>query len=163
MLRDGSFGITHGEEECDQDKTMDLVKRIDVTKENPKTRTIARGRETILLVDDEKMLLDVNTELLESIGYQVFPAGNGREAIAVYTEKRNEIDLVILDMIMPEISGEETFYHLREINPGIKVLLSSGYSVNGQAQKILDRGCKGFLQKPFRLELLSLKVREAIN
>jgi two-component system cell cycle sensor histidine kinase/response regulator CckA len=163
MSRDGSFGIVHGEKEGDQDKTMGLVIGIGMTKEKTKTRTIAGGTETILLVDDEKMLLDVNTELLESIGYQVFPAGNGREAIAVYTEKRNDIDLVILDMIMPEISGEETFDRLREINPGIKVLLSSGYSVNGKAQKILDRGCKGFLQKPFRLELLSLKVREAIN
>lgn len=135
---------------------------IDVAKEKTKTRTIARGAETILLVDDEKMLLEVNKELLESIGYQVLPAGSGQEAIAVYTERKNDIDLVILDMIMPGISGGETFDRLREINSEIKVLLSSGYSINGKAQKILDRGCKGFLQKPFRLELLSLKVRKAI-
>ena len=135
----------------------------EMVKEKTKTRTIARGSETILLVDDENMLLEVNKELLESIGYQVLPAGNGREAIAVYTERRNDIDLVILDMIMPGISGGETFDRLREINSEIKVLLYSGDSVNGKAQKILDRGCKGFLQKPFHLELLSLKVREAID
>ena len=78
-------------------------------------------------------------------------------------EKQKEIDLVILDMIMPGISGGETFDRLREINPGIKVLLSSGYSINGEAQTIMDRGCNGFLQKPFRLANLSRKVREMID
>ena len=78
-------------------------------------------------------------------------------------EKQKEIDLVILDMIMPGISGGETFDRLREINPGIKVLLSSGYSIEGQAKTIMDRGCNGFLQKPFQLEKLSRKVREMIG
>jgi CheY-like chemotaxis protein len=97
------------------------------------------------------------------MGYRVYAAGSGQEAIAVYMEKRSEIDLVILDMIMPGISGGETFDRLREINPGIKVLLSSGYSIEGQAQEIMDRGCNGFLQKPFRLANLSRKVREMID
>ena len=133
-----------------------------MAKEKTAPGTIARGTETILLVDDEKMILEVSKELLESMGYRVYATGSGQEAIAVYMEKRNEIDLVILDMIMPGISGGETFDRLREINPGIKVLLSSGYSIEGQAQEILDRGCNGFLQKPFRLEMLSRKVREVI-
>ena len=106
----------------------------EVVKEKTATGTIARGTETILLVDDEKMVLEVSREMLESMGYRVYAAGSGQEAIAVYMEKRNEIDLVILDMIMPGISGGETFDRLREINPAIKVLLSSGYSINGQAQ-----------------------------
>ena len=75
------------------------------------------------------MVLEVSRELLESLGYRVYAAGSGQEAIAVYMEKRNEIDLVILDMIMPGISGGETFDRLREINPEIRVLLSSGYSI----------------------------------
>jgi CheY-like chemotaxis protein len=78
-------------------------------------------------------------------------------------EKRNEIDLVILDMIMPGISGGETFDRLREIDPDANVLLSSGYSINGEAQTIMDRGCNGFLQKPFRLANLSRKVREMLD
>jgi CheY-like chemotaxis protein len=127
------------------------------------TGTIARGTETILLVDDEKMVLEVNKELLESMGYRVYSAGSGQEAIAVYMEKKSEIDLVILDMIMPGISGGGTFDRLREINPEIKVLLSSGYSLNGEAQTIMDRGCNGFLQKPFQLEKLSQEVRARLD
>ena len=73
---------------------------------------------------------------------------------------KDKIDLIILDLIMPGISGSDTFDRLREINPNAKVLLSSGYSLTGKAQAIMDRGCNGFLQKPFKLEELSSKVRE---
>jgi two-component system, cell cycle sensor histidine kinase and response regulator CckA len=134
-----------------------------IAEEKAFSGKIFMGTETILLVDDEKMVLDVSMEMLESLGYRVFSAGSGQEAIAVYMEKKGRIDLVILDMIMPGISGGETFDRLREICPGIVVLLSSGYSVNGQAQEILDRGCRGFLQKPFTLEILSKKIREVLN
>jgi CheY-like chemotaxis protein len=84
-------------------------------------------------------------------------------AVAVYLEKRGEIALVILDMIMPEISGGETFDRLKKINPDVRVLLSSGYSIDGQAREILERGCRGFLQKPFRLKELSRKIREVLD
>jgi two-component system cell cycle sensor histidine kinase/response regulator CckA len=134
-----------------------------VVEEKAVSGKIFRGTETILLVDDEQMVLDVSREMLESLGYRVYSAGSGQEAIAVYMEKEGRIDLVILDMIMPGISGGETFDRLREIRPGIVVLLSSGYSVNGQAQEILNRGCRGFLQKPFTLEILSKKIREVLN
>jgi PAS domain S-box-containing protein len=135
----------------------------EVVKEKAATGEIARGTETILVVDDEKMVLEVDRELLESMGYRVYAAGSGQEAISIYMEKKNEIDLVVLDMIMPGISGSETFDRLREINPGIKVLLSSGYSLTGKAQTIMDRGCNGFLQKPFHLEKFSSKVREILD
>jgi two-component system cell cycle sensor histidine kinase/response regulator CckA len=134
----------------------------EVMKEKTATGTIARGTETILLVDDEKMVLDVSRELLEFLGYRVYPTGSGQEAIAVYMEKRNKIELVVLDMIMPGISGGETFDRLRGIDPGVKVLLASGYSINGEAKTIMDRGCNGFIQKPFQLEKLSGKIREML-
>jgi len=124
---------------------------------------IIKGSETILLIDDEEIVLDVSKDLLERLGYEVFPTCSGQEGIAVYMEKRSEIDLVILDMTMPGISGGETFDKLREINSELKILLSSGYSLNGDAQSILDRGCDGFLQKPFCLVDLSQKVREILN
>jgi two-component system, cell cycle sensor histidine kinase and response regulator CckA len=124
---------------------------------------ILGGTETILLVDDEKMVLDVSREMLESLGYRVFATGSGQEAVAVFMEKKGQIDLVILDMVMPGISGGETFDRLREIDPGIAVLFCSGYSVNNRVQEILDRGCRGFLQKPFSLALLSKRVREALS
>jgi CheY-like chemotaxis protein len=134
-----------------------------IVEEQAAPTQIRTGTETILLVDDEQMVLEVTRELLESLGYRVHAAGGGQEAIAVYMEKRKEIDLVILDMIMPGISGGETFDRLKEINPNIRVLLSSGYSINGRAQEILERGCNGFLQKPFQLEKLSRKVREVLG
>jgi PAS domain S-box-containing protein len=135
----------------------------EVVKENVVPDKIVEGTETILLTDDEKMVREVSAKMLEFMGYRVYAAGSGQEAIAIYMEKRDEIDLVILDMIMPGMSGGETFNRLREINSEINVLLSSGYSINGQAQEILDHGCKGFLQKPFHLEKLSRKLREMLD
>ncbi len=135
----------------------------EVVEEKAVSVKLLTGTETILLVDDEKMVLEVSKEMLESLGYRVYAAGSGQEAIALYLEKKDEIDLVILDMIMAGISGGETFDRLRRINPGIRVLLSSGYSIKGQAKEIMDRGCLGFLQKPFNLERLSQKVRETFD
>jgi two-component system cell cycle sensor histidine kinase/response regulator CckA len=135
----------------------------EVIKENKETGEIVRGTETILLVDDEKIVLEVNKELLVSMGYNVFAVGSGQEAVAIFMENKDKIDLVILDMILPGISGADTFDRLREISSGIKVLLSSGYSLNGKAQAIMERGCNGFLQKPFQIEQLSSKVREMLK
>jgi CheY-like chemotaxis protein len=140
-----------------------LVAEKDMTTRKTESETITMGSETILVVDDEKMLLEVSRDMLELLGYRVYTAGNGQEAIAVYRERQNEIDMVLLDMIMPGISGGETFDRLLGINSEIRVLLFSGYSINGQAQEILDRGCSGFIQKPFQIENLSQKVREMLD
>jgi len=113
---------------------------------------------TILLIDDEKMILDLGCELLEELGYTVLSALSGKDALEIFKKNSKKIDLVIMDMIMPGMGGGETFDHLRDINPDIKVLLSSGYSVDGQATKILRRGCNGFIQKPFNLNQLSEKI-----
>ncbi len=139
------------------------VSEKEVVKEKGASEKVFKGTGTILLVDDEKIVLEVSKAMLESLGYRTYLAGSGQEAIAVYMEKRGEIDMVILDMTMPGISGGETFDQLREINPEIKVLLSSGYSIDGKAQEILNRGCNGFLQKPFRLEKLSGQLREMLE
>jgi len=123
---------------------------------------IHKGEETVLLVDDEEMILDIGTEFLKIMGYHVLTASNGAQALQIYEGKRDEIDLVILDMVMPDMTGGRCFDKLREVNPKVKVLLSSGYSVDGEASRILDRGCNGFIQKPFKIELLSKKIREII-
>ena len=122
-----------------------------------------RGTGTILLIDDEKMILDVGCELLEELGYTVLSALSGREALEIFQENSTKIDLVIMDMIMPGMSGGETFDRLRNINQDIKVLLSSGYSLNGQATQILRRGCDGFIQKPFNLNQLAEKIGSIIG
>jgi two-component system cell cycle sensor histidine kinase/response regulator CckA len=125
--------------------------------------TVAMGSGTILLIDDEEMIIKVGNELLQELGYDVLPARSGQQAIELYEKNADKIDLVIMDMIMPGMGGGETFDRLKKINPEIKVLLSSGYSINGQASKILERGCDGFIQKPFNLIQLSDKISQIIS
>jgi two-component system cell cycle sensor histidine kinase/response regulator CckA len=123
---------------------------------------ITQGNETILLVDDERMILEVGSQLLEAMGYRVVTAKDGKEAIDVYRARKEDIDLLILDMIMPEMNGGDVYDKIKKINPNIKVLLSSGYSVEGQAGKILARGCDGFIQKPFHMGQLSQSIRQVL-
>jgi PAS domain S-box-containing protein len=126
-------------------------------------KTALAGIGTILLVDDDVTVLEVGGMMLQRLGYDVVEAGSGKEAVALYEEKRETIDLVILDMIMPELGGGATFDQIKQINPGVKVLLSSGYSREGQANEIMARGCRGFIQKPFTLEELSQKTGEIVG
>ncbi|MHC4458107.1 MAG: ATP-binding protein [Planctomycetota bacterium] len=123
---------------------------------------VIKDSGTILLVDDEQMVCAVGTQMLKKFGYTVLQAGSGREAIDLYKEKRDEIDLVVLDMIMPDLSGGKVYDRLKEINAQVTVLLSSGYSIDGQATEIMARGCDGFIQKPFNMKQLSQKVLEVL-
>jgi len=122
-----------------------------------------RGSETILLVDDEPSILDVGAQLLELLGYRVFTASSGGEAVGVFRKNGSEIDLVILDMIMPHMGGGETFDTLKAIDPGVAVILSSGYSMTGEASDIVEKGCRGFIQKPFTPVELSRIIRRALT
>jgi two-component system cell cycle sensor histidine kinase/response regulator CckA len=122
-----------------------------------------KGTGTVLMVDDEDALREVGQELLTVMGYRVLVARDGKEAIEVYRKNWHTIDLVLLDMIMPNMGGGEAYDCMREINPDIKVLLSSGYSVDGEAGEILKRGCRGFIQKPFKVSELSRKIEEILQ
>jgi CheY-like chemotaxis protein len=124
---------------------------------------ILKGTETILLVDDERTVLEVSSEIISSMGYKVFAAGSGQDALAIYLDNIESIQLVILDLIMPGMSGSETFDRLKQMNSEIKVLLSSGYGMNQNVQHIMDRGCRGFIQKPFNIGELSKKLREVLT
>ncbi|MBN1197430.1 MAG: PAS domain S-box protein [Candidatus Aminicenantes bacterium] len=134
-----------------------------VAVENRETRGAEEGNETILIVDDESVVLDVSRSMAESLGYKVYAFLDVRDALAFYKDRKEEIDLVILDMIMPAMSGEEAFKCLRKINPELRVLLSSGYSINGKAREILKRGCNGFIQKPFKLKQFARSIREVLQ
>jgi PAS domain S-box-containing protein len=124
---------------------------------------LIKGTGTVLLVDDEEFVLEVGQELLEAMGYRVLSARDGKEAIDIYTKNGDRIDIVVLDMVMPVMGGGEVYDRIREINSDVKVLLSSGYSKNGQATDILERGCDGFIQKPFNMKELSAKIREILD
>jgi PAS domain S-box-containing protein len=103
----------------------------------------------ILIVDDEEPIRQLSAVMLESVGCRVSSAGDGREAVDLYRRMGKEIDAVILDIVMPNMDGIAAFRALKEINPNIRVLLSSGYSIQGDAQKLLKEGAADFLQKPF--------------
>jgi len=134
-----------------------------IVKEKKLPEKLLAGKETILLIDDEEVILDVGEQLLKKIGHKVITAESGEEAIETYRENKHEIDIVILDMILPGMGGAETYERLKEINSNVKVLLSSGYSIDGQAAEILERGCNGFIQKPFTLKKLSQKIRSILD
>jgi len=124
----------------------------EVIKDKELPEKILKGKETILLVDDEDMVHDADEGMLKALGYKVLLARSGKEALELYKENKDNIHMVLLDMIMPDMGGRETYDRMKEIDADIKILLSSGYSIDGQAEEILERGCDGFIQKPFNMK-----------
>ena len=125
--------------------------------------TLVGGNETILLVDDEDMIWDVVIDMLMNLGYTVVLASNGREAIEVYGGNPGGIDLVIMDMVMPEMNGREAFECLKKLDPNVKVLMSSGYVDEEDAHYVMEAGAKGFLRKPYKIADLAKKVRQLLD
>ena len=121
------------------------------------------GKETILLVDDEEKVLTVCGDSMKLLGYNVYTADSGDKAIGIFSEKSDTIDVVVLDMIMPGLSGKETFRQLKKIDPQVRVLLASGYAMEGQAEEIMKEGCAAFIQKPFKIEQLSFTIQEIME
>ncbi len=135
----------------------------EVKLDKPAEGMLVGGVETVLLIDDEEMILEVGTAMLERMGYRVLSADSGEMAISLISATPCDVDLVILDLIMPGMDGGRTFDKIRELEPLMPVLLSSGYSINGQAMKLLERGCNGFIQKPFNINDLGKKIRDVLD
>jgi PAS domain S-box-containing protein len=131
--------------------------------DSPPESVLVRGTERILLVDDEEGPILVEELMLKELGYTVLTARSGNEAIDLYKFNSGTIDLVALDMIMPEKSGRATYEELKTIDPRIKVLLVSGYSLNKQVEELIEQGCSGFIQKPFDILELSQKMRQILD
>jgi CheY-like chemotaxis protein len=123
---------------------------------------VSEGTGTILIVDDEEVILEVGAAMLEELGYTVFKATGGKEALEILRDNV-DIDMVLLDMVMPDMGGGDTFDEIKRMAPDVKVLLSSGYSIDGEAKEILERGCNGFIQKPFDMSQLSKKVKDVME
>ena len=107
--------------------------------------------------------MQVGQAMLEKLGYRVIAAKDGKQAVDTIVKKGDGIDLIILDMIMPEMGGDKAFDLIREIQPAMPVILSSGYSLEGRANAIMRRGCNEFIQKPFTISELSQKVRKILD
>ena len=135
----------------------------DAYRGHPVEERFVKGSETVLLVDDEEMILSVGQAMMNKLGYQVMIAKGGVEALDLIKQKGDELDLVILDLVMPGMNGGKTFTSIKKIRPHLPVLLSSGYSIDGEAQEIMKSGCNGFIQKPFNITELSRKIREILD
>ncbi len=125
--------------------------------------SLIKGSGTLLVVDDEELVLEVAANMLEKLGYTVLKAHNGTQAVDIFKANHGNIKMVILDIIMPDMGGGAVYDKIKPINPDVKVLLSSGYSVDGQAIELLERGCDGFMQKPFTMEELSGKITQIMK
>jgi len=133
------------------------------TEEKVEGYRFIRGNGTVLLVDDEEITRSVGAKILERLGYTLLLAESGPLALSLYESQKDKIDLVILDMIMPGMGGRETYKRLKQIDPEVKVMLSSGYSLDGEAQSVIEEGALGFIQKPYQIDVLSQKVAEVLN
>ena len=119
-------------------------------------------QSVVLIADDDDLCLDVGVKMLQKLGYEVLDARDGKEALEVFNENKNEIDLVILDMKMPH-NGSTTFSQLKKINADVKVLIASGYTEDQRIREMQNQGCYGFIQKPFSIRTLSQQVTSALN
>jgi two-component system cell cycle sensor histidine kinase/response regulator CckA len=118
---------------------------------------------TVLVVDDEEMALYVEVLMLERIGYNTLQATNSEEACQLYRDEKDHIDLVVLDMILPDENGASTYKVLKRINPDIKVLVSTGYGTDDNVRQILNDRQNGLIQKPFKFKEFTNKVETVLS
>jgi PAS domain S-box-containing protein len=122
-----------------------------------------KGTETVLLVEDEPALREMGESMLQALGYRTCAAEDGEAACRLFSERKDEIALVVLDIVMPRMGGREAFREMRRMKPGIPVLLSSGYSMEGVVQEMLAEGANGFLPKPYGLSQVARAIRKALS
>jgi len=148
---------------------LPMARILEKPKEQDTLRAVSSGKlpkkgsGTILVVDDEEYILTADKAMLNELGYEVLLAGGGKEALRVFEENKDRIKLLILDLIMPDLGGEIVYDRIKALKPDIRVILSSGYSIEGQAESILKKGCDGFIQKPYNLNQLAGKIEEILS
>ena len=116
-----------------------------------------------MIIEDEKDVMTVSRAMVKRIGYTVLEAKTGKEAVDIARDFEGGIDLAMLDIALPDIQGERVFELIREIRPDIKVVICSGYAIEGPVQKILNAGAQGFIQKPYKFKELSEKLKEVLE
>jgi PAS domain S-box-containing protein len=124
---------------------------------------ILKGEGLVLVVDDEDMIRQTAREILEMCGYSVILASNGMEAVDILRDRHRDITVVLLDMLMPKMSGKETYLEIKKIDPNLKVLFSSGFKQDERVEEVLQLGVQGFVQKPYTLQVLSKAIQQAIH
>ncbi len=129
----------------------------------PVQEEVVRGKGTILLADDEEVIRIMAREHLTELGYTITIAENGKVAVDYFKEHWREIDLVILDMVMPEMNGRDAFFEMKKIDSNVRVLVASGFNLNIKSDDLFSEGVNAFLQKPYRVAELSRIIAETIN
>lgn len=119
--------------------------------------------KTVLIIDDEELVIEICEMMLLRLGHRVFKANSGFEALNIFEDYKNQIDLVILDMYMPEMNGQQLLGELRQIDHHVKVLLSSGGLTDLEEKEIINRGFNGFIRKPYSMNSLSEKMVKILN
>jgi PAS domain S-box-containing protein len=144
-------------------RILEKPKQRDTLRVISSGKPLEKGSGTILVVDDEDYILNADKAMLNELGYEVLLANGGKEAIRVFDENKDRIKLMILDLIMPDLGGDVVYDRIKTVRPDIPVILSSGYSIEGQAESILKKGCDGFIQKPYNLNQLAQKIKEILS
>jgi CheY-like chemotaxis protein len=142
---------------------LPVLKSISEKREEPSAKEIQKGEGCILVIDDEEIVRQTAKAILEECGYQVLVADNGIKGIAIYKKKRDIIDGVLLDLVMPKLSGKQTYLKLKKIDQNVKVLLSSGFKKDSRIESILQAGVDGFINKPYSLTSLSKAIYNVLN
>ena len=140
-----------------------IEKEIKTMESKEEKVPIKGGSETILLVDDEEAIRELGEDIFTRFGYTVLMASDGESALEIYSEKKEEINLVILDIIMPGIGGRRCLEKLLKMNPRVKVIIASGYSINGPTKEVLEAGAKGFISKPYDMRGMLKTVRKILD
>ncbi len=137
--------------------------KVQVKEEEKPKIDPAKGAGTILVIEDEDVVIDVICAMLERLGYRVLLAKSGKEAVNIAKTFDGDIDLAILDIALPDLAGKEVYRDIMEARPNLKVIVCSGYAIDGPPQEILDAGAQDFIQKPFYYATLSEKLREVLE
>ena len=135
----------------------------EITEDSQDIVQMQKGSETILLVDDEPEIINIGKNFLEKLGYKPIIARNGIEAVEIFKIFQDEISLIVLDLIMPEMNGKQAFAEIKKIREDSKILISTGYAVDDKIEELLNKGCQGFIRKPFSLNEFSYALRKILD
>ncbi len=135
----------------------------EIVKNQSKDINLLFGKGLVLVIDDEEVMRDLATDILKECKYDVITAKNGIEGIKIFKERENEVSVILLDMVMPEKSGFDTYLELKEIKTDVKVILSSGFIKDKRVQTIIEQGVNAFIHKPYTIDKLSKTVYEVIQ
>ena len=144
-------------------KFTDNIYSSSITEFEAKIDSSYEQEKTILLIDDEEIVINISEMMLKRLGYRVLKAHDGNEGLQLFEENKSKIDLIISDLEMPEMNGKEVMDKLRKIDPQIKVILSSGALTNADEKNVVNKGFNGFIKKPYSMNTLCEKMAEIIN